>query len=74
MDKRELTVDADERRRQRIRLARLEADLAYFQARLELIGDPITNNLAAQRKVFNMLHKSVASKILKVRRRYSELS
>ncbi|WP_243651359.1 hypothetical protein [Thiobaca trueperi] len=48
--------------------------MAYFQARLELIGEPDTNNLAAQRKVFNLLYKTVASKILKVKRRYADLN
>ena len=67
-------ANAEESRRQRVRLARLEADMAYFQARLELIGEPGTNNLAAQRKVFNLLYKTVASKILKVKRRYADLN
>ncbi|NEX22020.1 hypothetical protein G3480_17195 [Thiorhodococcus mannitoliphagus] len=66
--------DSDERKRHRIRLARLEADMAYFQARLELIGAPNSSNRAAQRKVFNLLHKTVASKILKLRRRFAELN
>lgn len=67
-------ADSDERKRQRVRLARLEADMAYFQARLELIGAPNSSNRAAQRKVFNLLHKTVANKILKLKRRFAELS
>lgn len=74
MENKESTADVDERKRQRVRLARLEADMAYFQARLELIGKPNSNNRVAQRKVFNLLHKTVASKILKVKRRFSDLS
>ncbi len=46
--------------------------MAYFQARLELIGEPNSNNLAAQRRVFDLLHKTVASKILKAKRRVTD--
>lgn len=46
--------------------------MAYFQARLELIGEPNSNNRAAQRKVFDLLHKTVASKILKAKRRVTD--
>ncbi|MBK1719288.1 hypothetical protein [Thiocystis violacea] len=73
-DKKSTAVDPEERKRQRVRLARLEADMAYFQARLELIGEANSSNRAAQRKVFNLLHKTVASKILKVKRQYAELN
>ncbi len=62
-----------ERKRQRVRLSRLEADMAYFQARLELIGSPNSSNRAAQRKVFNVLHEITANKVLKVKRRCVEL-
>ncbi|EGV32441.1 MULTISPECIES: hypothetical protein [Thiorhodococcus] len=74
MDNKDTSAEADERKRQRIRLARLEADMAYFQARLELLGEPNSNNRAAQRKVFGLLHKTVATKILKVKRRFAELN
>lgn len=67
-------ANLDERKRQRVRLARLEADMAYFQARLELIGEPNSSNRAAQRKVFNLLHKTVATKILQLKRRYAEFN
>ncbi|NEV62308.1 hypothetical protein [Thiorhodococcus minor] len=73
-ENRSKSSDSSERKRQRIRLARLEADMAYFQARLELIGSPNSSNRAAQRKVFNLLHKTVASKILKLKRRFAELN
>jgi hypothetical protein len=73
-DKRDKSASSDERKRQRVRLARLESDMAYFQARLELIGEPNSSNRAAQRKVFNLLHKTVASKILKAKRRFVDLS
>ena len=64
---------AEDRRRRRARLARLEADMAYFQARLEFIGEPGNTNQMAQRKVFKTLHKSIASKVLNAKRDYSEL-
>lgn len=73
-EQRSKASDSDERKRQRIRLSRLEADMAYFQARLELIGAPSSSNRAAQRKVFNLLHKTTASKVLKVKRRFTELN
>ncbi|MTW19676.1 hypothetical protein [Allochromatium palmeri] len=60
-------------RETRIRLAKLEADIAYFQARLELIGEPTSSNRAAQRKLFTLLHKAVAKEILDTRRHHAEL-
>jgi hypothetical protein len=60
-------------RETRIRLAKLEADIAYFQARLELIGEPTSSNRAAQRKLFTLLHKAVAKQILDTRRHHAEL-
>jgi hypothetical protein len=65
--------NAEERRRQRVRLARLEADMAYFQARLEIIGDPVSANQLAQRKVFKLLHSAVSSKLQGAKRQFSEL-
>jgi hypothetical protein len=65
---------SDARRQRRVSLARLEADVAYFQARLEMIGDaPGTTNQMAQRKVFKLLHKNAGAKILKANRESSEL-
>lgn len=64
--------DRDERVRLRIRLARLESDLAYFQARLELIGDPATTNQRAQRKAFKLLHRTVGDRVLGLKRRLVE--
>ena len=63
---------SDERRRRRVNLARLEADMAYFQARLEMIGEPGSTNQVAQRKVFKLLHKTTGGKILQAKREYSE--
>ncbi|MFZ0788701.1 MAG: hypothetical protein WAM94_03655 [Chromatiaceae bacterium] len=64
--------DSSERSRRRVRLARLEADLAYFLARLEIIGDPESTNQMAQRKVFKLLHKTLAGRILQAKRQDSE--
>jgi len=66
-------AEVDERKRQQLRLARLETDLAYFQARLELIGDSHTSYRVTQRKVFHLLNKSVVYKIQKIKQRYAEL-
>ncbi|MCK7575996.1 MAG: hypothetical protein MZV65_08925 [Chromatiales bacterium] len=65
--------EAQARREARIRLARLEADIAYFQARLELIGEPNSSNRAAQRKLFTLLYKATARQILDTRRRHADL-
>lgn len=65
--------EVDERQRQQLRLARLETDMAYFQARLELIGDSHSSYRVTQRKVFHLLNKSVVYKIQKIKQRYAEL-
>ncbi|UHD15375.1 hypothetical protein [Thiocapsa bogorovii] len=61
-------ADLTERKRRRIRLARLEADIAYFQARLEMIGEPTSANQLTQRKAFELLLKTVSTKVAKVQR------
>ncbi|PQJ97388.1 hypothetical protein [Chromatium okenii] len=66
-------AEIDDRQRQRLRLARLETDMAYFQARLELIGDSHSSYRVTQRKVFHLLNKSVVYKIQKIKQRYAEL-
>jgi hypothetical protein len=58
------TPDAGARRR--LRIAQAEADLAYFQARLALIGEPNTLNQYAQRCAFQMLYKAVGQKLAKL--------
>jgi hypothetical protein len=60
-------VIIEERRRQRLDLARIEADLAYFQARLELIGEPTSANQRAQRKLFKLLHEQVGIRLARTR-------
>jgi hypothetical protein len=61
--------EAIERLHRTARLAKLEADVAYFQARLELLGEPRSANQLAQRKVFKLLHKNLGESILKAKRR-----
>ena len=64
----------EKRQSYRVRLAKLEADIAYFQARLEMIGEPTNINQIAQRKVFKLLHKFTGGTVLQVKREYSELA
>jgi len=49
--------------RRRVELARLEADVAYFQARLELLGDPQTANQSAQRKIFKLMYNKLSTQM-----------
>jgi len=61
-----------ERERRKLRIARLEADLAYFQARLELLGEPRSANQEAQRRVFQLLCDALGARLAEERRRLSE--
>jgi len=61
-----------ERWRHKAHLATLEADAAYFQARLEILGEPETSNQLAQRRLFVLLHEKVTDSIGKARRRMLE--
>jgi hypothetical protein len=56
-----------ERKRHRVHLARLEADVAYFEARLQLIGKPCTIHQRAHRRTFEVLHHALASEARKLR-------
>jgi len=47
----------------------LEADLAYFQARLELLGQPSTINQKAQAETFSFLIESMTRLLSKLKRR-----
>jgi len=62
----------DRRAPRRIQMARLEADMAYFQARIELIGEPRTCNQRAQCKLFEVLHKSLGGAVLREKKRLAE--
>jgi len=63
---------AAERRLQKLRLATLEADVAYLEARLEILGEPATNNQKAQQKAFKHLHKSLNGLIRTTERKISD--
>ncbi len=60
-------------RRKRLHLARLEADVAYFQARLEMIGQPESANQLAQCKVFLLLHEAANAEVIAAEQAVSEL-
>lgn len=53
----------EEKRKRRTMMARMEADLAYFQARLEFIGEPASANQRAQRKLFKLLHQEIGNRL-----------
>jgi hypothetical protein len=46
----------------------LQSDLAYFQARLGLIGEPKTTNQEAQRRTFKLLHQAVGQQMIRTRK------
>jgi hypothetical protein len=50
----------------------LEADLAYFQARLELIGQPATCNQKAQVETFRFLSQAMESILARLHRKPTE--
>jgi hypothetical protein len=50
----------------------LEADIAYFQARLEILGEPETINQVAQRRLFLLLHAKSSDLLLNAKRRMLE--
>jgi hypothetical protein len=64
----------EERKRRRVHLARLEADVAYFEARLQLIGKPHTIHQRAHRRAFEVLHHALASEVRKLRADHPELA
>jgi len=55
------------RARRRVRIAQAEADMAYFKARLMLIGNPVTLNQNAQENTFRVLHKAIGQKWVSLR-------
>ncbi len=61
----------DDRRAARIRLAKLEADIAYFQTRLQLIGELNSTYRLAQHKAFKILLQVAARQVFAARRNRS---
>jgi hypothetical protein len=49
----------------------LEADLAYFGARLELVGEPETQYQAAQLKVYRALEAALEENLKRLRKKES---
>jgi hypothetical protein len=60
---------AEDRARLRLRVAQLEADLAYFQARLGLLGEPVTLNQSAQVRTFRILARVIGHQTAKLKER-----
>jgi hypothetical protein len=56
-----------QRSRRRARVAKCQADIAYFQARLTLLGEPQTLNQAAQQRTFRRLLKALSRRVVNVR-------
>jgi hypothetical protein len=57
----------EERNRRRLRVAKSQADMAYFQARLTLLGEPRTLNQLAQQRTFKRLLKAVGRRLVNIR-------
>jgi hypothetical protein len=51
----------------------LEADLAYFGARLELVGEPETQYQAAQLKVYKALEAALEENLKRLRKKESKV-
>ena len=62
----DLVETPEERARRRLRVAKYQADLAYFQARLTLLGEPTTLNQAAQQRTFRRLMKVIGRRLVNV--------
>ncbi|WP_200387466.1 hypothetical protein [Thiocapsa imhoffii] len=56
--------DDEERKRHRLQIVRLQADIAYFEARLEMIGEPATLYQATQRLAFELLRRHLLEQVL----------
>ncbi|MBK1631776.1 hypothetical protein CKO31_13730 [Thiohalocapsa halophila] len=54
------------RNRRRLRVAKSQADMAYFQARLSLLGEPKTLNQVAQQRTFKLLLKAIGERMVNV--------
>jgi hypothetical protein len=57
----------EERSRRRLRVAKCQGDMAYFQARLTLLGEPKTLNQLAQRRTFERLFNAVGRRLINVK-------
>lgn len=64
-------MSGDKRNKLRVNLntISLEADLAYFGARLELVGEPETRYQAAQLKVYKALEAALCENLKRLRKK-----
>jgi len=62
----------DEQTRLKVGLPSLEADVAYFHAHLEILGEPTTTNQWAQQKVYRLLSQSIEDLILETKHQMIE--
>ena len=67
-----LEWDTNKHKRHKLRLACLEADVAYFRARLEILGEPETANQHAQHRAYKLLRESLGDLALKTKRRLAD--
>ena len=67
-----LTMASDDRQKKstlpKLRVSALEADLAYFAARLAIIGRPMTMHQRAQMKAYRALEQTLGNILKRLRR------
>jgi hypothetical protein len=66
-----LAVQENNRLRVNLNPISLEADVAYFGARLELVGEPHTRYQLAQLKVYKALEASLGDNLKRLKKRDS---
>jgi hypothetical protein len=64
-----LSVQDNTRLRVDLNPISLEADVAYFGARLELVGEPQTRYQAAQLKVYKALEAALGDNLKRLKKR-----
>ncbi|MEW8508590.1 MAG: fumarate hydratase [Candidatus Thiodiazotropha sp.] len=63
-----MSVEESNKLRVNLNPISLEADLAYFGARLELVGEPETSYQAAQLKVYKALEAALEENLKRLRK------
>jgi hypothetical protein len=66
-----LSVQDNNKLRVNLNPISLEADLAYFGARLELVGEPETRYQAAQLKVYKAIEAALEENLKRLRKKES---
>jgi hypothetical protein len=64
-----LSGDDSSRLRVNLNPISLEADVAYFGARLELVGEPHTRYQAAQLKVYKALEEALVDNLKRLKKK-----